>query len=378
MKNLLVIRFSALGDVAMCVPVVDALARQFPDLHITFLTRPFMRPLFAAMPENVEFRGADIKGEYAGIGGLNRLAKELRATGIDGVADLHDVLRSKFLRMRFALWGTPTAHIDKGRSERRALVKHQINRPLATSFDRYRHVFLQLGFDVNIDFDRIEAAHLPDISSLLPTRAAGERWIGFAPFAAHEGKIYPLERAERLAALLLEEGTADRLFLFGSASEMQQLRTSWTSLPADRLSYAVDCAHDLGEELALMSRLNAMISMDSANMHLASLVGVPVVSIWGATHPHAGFLGYRQHIENVVELPLDCRPCSIYGERACRFGDYRCMSRIEPAEIAKTVRHTLEKAEKSISQIPKSHPHDTATSTGLHQPKLSKFDQRRQ
>jgi len=346
MENLLVIRFSALGDVAMCVPVVDSLARQCPDLHITFLTRPFVQPLFAAMPENVEFLGADIKGEYAGIGGLNRLAKELRAKGIDGVADLHDVLRTKFLRTRFALWGIPTAHIDKGRSERRALVKHKISRPLATSFDRYRHVFCALGFDVNIDFERIEPARLPNISAPF---SDAERLIGLAPFAAHEGKIYPLERAERLANLLLEEGTADRLVVFGSASEMQQLRASWTALPADRISYAPDLAHNLGEELALMSRLGAMISMDSANMHLASLVGIPVVSIWGATHPYAGFLGYGQHVENAVGLPLDCRPCSIYGERACRYGDYRCLARIEPAEIAKTVRRALEKAEKSIS-----------------------------
>ena len=47
-------------------------------------------------------------------------------------------------------------------------------------------------------------------------------------------------------------------------------------------------------ELNLMSHLDVMLSMDSANMHLASLVNIPVVSIWGATHPYAGFMGWKQ------------------------------------------------------------------------------------
>ena len=92
----------------------------------------------------------------------------------------------------------------------------------------------------------------------------------------------------------------------------------------------------LGEELELMQSLRVMISMDSANMHLASLVGTRVVSIWGATHPNAGFLGIGQRESDCIQRDLKCRPCSIYGKRKCKYGDYRCMD-IQPETIVAKV-----------------------------------------
>lgn len=80
--------------------------------------------------------------------------------------------------------------------------------------------------------------------------------------------------------------------------------------------------HGLREELILMSNLDVMVSMDSANMHLASLTGTPVVSVWGATHPYAGFLGCNQKEENAVQVSMPCRPCSIFGNKPCQRGDY--------------------------------------------------------
>ncbi len=81
-----------------------------------------------------------------------------------------------------------------------------------------------------------------------------------------------------------------------------------------------------------MRGLRVMLTMDSGNMHLASLVGTRVVSIWGATHPFAGFLGFGQSEDDCIQRDLPCRPCSIYGNKACKFGDYRCMD-IAPEEI---------------------------------------------
>jgi ADP-heptose:LPS heptosyltransferase len=81
--------------------------------------------------------------------------------------------------------------------------------------------------------------------------------------------------------------------------------------------------------------------MDSSNMHLASLTGIPVVSIWGATHPYAGFLGYGQTEENAIQLNLECRPCSIYGQKPCLRGDYACIQNITPQTIVDKVTHIL-------------------------------------
>jgi ADP-heptose:LPS heptosyltransferase len=127
-----------------------------------------------------------------------------------------------------------------------------------------------------------------------------------------------------------------RLFLFGGGKEEKMLLDEWAGKYA-KCTNASSLLGGLQQELVLMSQLDCMVSMDSANMHLASLVAVPVVSVWGATHPYAGFMGWQQKEENAVQVDLPCRPCSIYGERECRFHDYRCLTRIKPEAIVKRV-----------------------------------------
>ena len=81
--------------------------------------------------------------------------------------------------------------------------------------------------------------------------------------------------------------------------------------------------------------------MDSANMHLASLTGIPVVSIWGATHPYAGFMGWGQSLDNAIQLDMDCRPCSIFGQKPCRLGDYPCLNNIKPETVVEKINTLL-------------------------------------
>ena len=90
-----------------------------------------------------------------------------------------------------------------------------------------------------------------------------------------------------------------------------------------------------------MSHLEVMLSMDSANMHLASLTGIPVVSVWGATHPLAGFMGWNQSKDNAIQVDLDCRPCSIFGQKPCKRGDYACLNQIKPETIVEKINTLL-------------------------------------
>ena len=90
-----------------------------------------------------------------------------------------------------------------------------------------------------------------------------------------------------------------------------------------------------------MQHLDVMVSMDSANMHLASLVATPVVSVWGATHPYAGFMGWNQKMDNAVQLNMRCRPCSIFGNKPCQRGDYACLTAIKPDVIINKVEENL-------------------------------------
>ena len=332
--KLLVIRFSALGDIAMTVPVIDAVARTWPQTDITVLSRPFVGPLFARMPANVHFRGVDLAA-YKGLGGLYRLYRELRREGAyEAVADLHDVLRTRVLRLLFRLGGLRTAHIDKGRKERRALVRpeHKIRKQLPTSFQRYADVFRKLGLPTEPRFHSIYGSGkgAPCLFAGIAGKPDGTDWIGFAPFAAHRGKQLPDDTARSLIQLLAgRPGT--RLFLFGGKADAPTLEPWAAGLPAVTV---VAGRLKLEQELALMSHLKLMVSMDSANMHLASLAGTPVVSIWGATHPLAGFMGWNQRTEWAVQADsLPCRPCSIFGNKPCLRGDYACLTGLKAEDI---------------------------------------------
>lgn len=327
----------------MTIPVVYACARQHPQLHITVLSREFVRPLFSHMPSNVDFVGADLKGKHKGIAGLNRLFSELRPMGFDAVADFHDLLRSKYLRMRFRLAGVRTACIDKGRQEKRALTDAVEKKlvPLKTSFERYADVLRALGLDVTPAFTSLfgdAKGDLQQVNAVTGTKG-DDTWIGIAPFAAHKGKVYPLPMMEKVIASLSQCG--HRIFLFGAGDTERSILENWEKQYQGVLSLAGKLRMDT--ELIVMSHLDVMLSMDSANMHLASLVNTPVLSIWGATHPYAGFMGWNQPADRAIQLDIACRPCSIFGNRPCMREDYACLTLLKPEAVIARIKQLIDK-----------------------------------
>lgn len=320
--KLLVIRFSALGDIAMTIPVVASLCEQYPQMQVTMLTCKMGERIYKAVLNrpNLTVRGIDVKKDYHGIGGLNRLYRELKKEGYDAVADLHDVLRTKWLNFRFSLARTPKARINKGRKEKKALIAHKSQQQLKSSIERYREVFDRLGLPVKLNFEP-----KPLLSDLM---LKGTYNVGIAPFAQHRGKIYPKEQMMKVIDGLIEARQDLHIYLFGGPDEQPTL-DEWAQRNPERITNTAG-RQRLGDDLIMMSKLDCMISMDSANMHMASLVGCRAVSIWGATDVKAGFYGYRQKPEDIISLPLDCRPCSIYGNKPCKFGDFHCLTGIDP------------------------------------------------
>ena len=344
-EHILVIRFSALGDVAMVVPVVYSLAQQYPDIRITVLSRAFTRPLFADLAPNVNFMEADIKGEYRGIKGLNALYRRLAAKQFTAVADLHSVLRSQYLRMRFNLNHYQVAHLDKHRSGRRHITskRHKVLQQQPTSFENYLDVFRKLGYPVQIDFHGIfpeEGGNLNLLPANMCVKNANDQWIGIAPFAAHQGKVYPPHLMKQVIEQLIAHEPHRRIFLFGRGEQERKYFGEWCQQHAECVE-AGQYLESLHQELILMSHLDVMVSMDSSNMHLASLTGTPVVSIWGATHPYAGFMGWGQREENAIQVDMDCRPCSIFGNKPCRRGDYACLNSIAPTTIVEKIENII-------------------------------------
>ena len=313
-----------MGDVAMCVPVVYSLAKKYSGLEIVFLSRKNFAPIFSRMPQNVKFVGIDLKNDYKGMSGLNRLFREIKEMKIDAYADFHDVLRTHYLRIRTFLAGIKTEKINKGRADKRRLTKKgAVNcKPLKTTFERYHDVLKRLGFDFELDY---------------PTKSRSEKTgkIGIAPFAAHKGKILPLETMEKVVEMLSSKVL--KIYLFGFGDKEKAILDAWQD-KYPNVESLVGRSGGLANELNLIADLDCMLSMDSANMHLASLVGTRAVSVWGATHPAAGFLGFNQNPDDAVQVDLPCRPCSVYGNKPCRLSEqYKCLTSITPESIVSRI-----------------------------------------
>lgn len=317
-KHILVIRFSAMGDVAMTVPVLRALREQHPELKITVLTRAFFKPFFKNL-ENVAVYSADLKGKHKGVLGLYKLSKELKALhtsgslnkGFDAVADLHNVLRSKILKFFFS--GIKVIQLDKGRAEKKALTSGQGFQQLKTTHQRYADVFEALGYTVDLSQPKFpKASQLSEkLKAFISNKA--HKVIGIAPFAAYQSKMYPLIQMEAIISNLSKDCT---IILFGGGDKEIAVLSTFETKYKNVSSVAGKLT--LEEELDLISNLDVMLSMDSGNAHLASMLGIKVITIWGVTHPYAGFAPFNQLDDYALladreQFPLV--PTSVYGNK---------------------------------------------------------------
>ncbi len=326
LKKILVTRFSAMGDVAMIVPVLKNVLEQNPDVEITVVSRPFFTPFFKNI-ERLHFKPIDLKKDYKGVSGIYRLAQELKKEPFDAYADLHNVLRTQMLRafLRFSI--SSSASIDKGRKEKKALTqkKHKKRIPLKSTFERYADVFRKLGLTVHLHpVLNQEKKSLPSDLQKRILFDSEKKHLGIAPFAQHEGKIYPLEKIRSIVKTLSQNPDL-QIYLFGGGEKEKKLLEEIEQENAHSISLVGKT--NLEEELFIISNLDVMLSMDSGNMHMASLVGTSVISFWGATHPYAGFMGFGQSAKNSIQREdLNCRPCSIYGNKPCWRGDWECLN----------------------------------------------------
>jgi ADP-heptose:LPS heptosyltransferase len=334
-------RLSAMGDVAMTVPVLRAFVNQYPEVRLTIISRPFFKPFFDGIP-NVTFFVFDEKNQHKGIGGLIRLVKELNKSDIDAFADLHNVLRSKIVRTLLSLGGKKTAAVNKGRVDKKALTRsnNKVFRPLMTMFERHALVFQELGFPLELT-----KAVFPKKRALNPSTQAiigsnYQKLIGIAPFAQYNTKVYPLDLMEKVIVDLAKEPN-HKIVLFGGGKKEISILEALTIGKDNVISLAGKL--QMKQELDVISNLDVMVSMDSGNGHLAAMEGVPVISLWGATHPFAGFTPFNQPLSNSltadrVAYPL--LPTSIYGNKIVA-GYEHAMRSISPQSVVQLIKLQL-------------------------------------
>lgn len=315
-KHILVFRLSAMGDVAMTVPVLRALAAQYPDVKLTVVSRPFFKPFFDGIP-NLDFFAIDLKERHKGFLGLVRLYKDLKKLGIDAVADLHNVLRSKIVRTLFAMGGKKTAAVDKGRAGKKELTRaeNKVFKPLKPMFERHKEVFRQLGFEIDLKNPIFpEKAKLTQ-EILNITGIKNKKWIGVAPFAQYDSKVYPQDMMQQVIDRL-SESQEYTVFLFGGGNKEIEILNQLAKGKENVIMAAGKLKLD--EEIKLISNLDLMLTMDSGNSHIAAMLGIKLITLWGATHPYAGFLPFNQELRTALvsdreKYPL--LPTSVYGNK---------------------------------------------------------------
>lgn len=340
--KVLIVCFSGISNVASIVPLLDSLHRNYPQHQFTLLSRSFLSPLFASF-ERVEFVGADIRKKHKGVLGAFKLFNQLKNAKFDVVFDLQGSWRSQLIGYLFKLSGKRVHTLDKQKHETYRLIHRGADKykPLKTIFDRYSEVFAKVGLKTDDEFAKLPSASMECRQKIVDVYGKKEGiWIGIAPLSIARGKTLPLRKTKNVIRHFDNQPNT-KIFLFGAGDLENELLSDWQTIFKN--VYAVHTSLRLDEELALMEQLDVMVSMDSGNMHLAALTATPVVSIWGATHPYAGFLGWKQTYDTCVGVNFSCRPCTAHEDKKCHFGDYRCLESIASENIIKKITYILEK-----------------------------------
>ncbi|QLC66823.1 glycosyltransferase family 9 protein [Flavobacterium sp. LPB0248] len=334
-------RLSAMGDVAMTVPVLRAFVKQYPTVKLTVISRPFFKPFFDGIP-NLEFFAFDEKERHKGFPGLVRLYKDVKKLKIDAFADLHNVLRSKIVSLLFALSGKKRATVDKGREGKKELTREEnkIFKQLPTMFERHVKVFEELGFPLDLSKPTFpeKAVLSSDVLDIIGNE--NQKLIGIAPFAQYDSKVYPLDLMKEVITKLAENSSY-KILLFGGGKKEIEILDSLSEPFENVINMAGKIKFQ--QELQLISNLDVMLSMDSGNAHIAAMLGVKVITLWGATHPHAGFLPFNQSLENALTSDRNQYPklpTSVYGNKVVE-GYEDAMRTILPQQVVDKVVEQL-------------------------------------
>ena len=338
MRKVLAVRLSAMGDVSLTVPAIKGVLEANPELEITLVTRKFFAPFFYNIPR-LHLVHPELNGRHKGLTGLIRLYKELKKEGpFEKFIDLHGVIRTRIISFLFRISGTPCFSIDKGRREKKFLLKSKYIRALKHTTERYLDTFRDAGFKGQIGkvpyFNLTEEARqkAEELSGKNETNPSVVK-IGLAPFAKLKPKIWGIQNFRELVQLINAEYNVEFYLFGGGEQEIGSLIEFKQYFPNVQL---VAGKLHLSEELALIRNLDLMISMDSSNMHLAALSGIPTVSIWGGTHPAFGFSALGQPTEYHLQTPassLKCRPCSVFGKKPCIYDTPKCMEMVKPVDV---------------------------------------------
>ncbi|MCX5868284.1 MAG: glycosyltransferase family 9 protein [Proteobacteria bacterium] len=354
--QLLIIRFSSLGDVVLATAVVETIFRNVPGVEIDFAVREEYADLFRGDP-----RIRNLFVWEKGQGQFDYL-RELRREKYDLVLDLHRVTRSyrlyPFLRY-FRLIGC-----DKRSLERRLYVWFGYRRKgrLRPLLDAYLETIEKAGLGREKFLPRLIPAReaQAEVEKLFQAWGAkpGEPVLALSPGAKKEIRCWPPDRFAEVGKKAIAELQA-RVLVLGAESEAGLVRQVISGIGSDRAHPLLGLSLD--RLSALLSRVNLLVANDSGPAHVGRAVGIPVGVIFGPTSPEF-FPAYGPG-DFIAECELSCRPCSLRGERACSRPTRECLEMIKPEEVYNQVKVCLSPS-PSFAKAPKGRPSSPPTRGG--------------
>jgi heptosyltransferase-2 len=346
-EKILVIRLSSLGDVILSTPVLDTLKGKFPHSHIYFLTKTRYGAVLKADPRVYSLIEFDEEGKHKGFSGFLSLVSELRSKDFDLLVDLHVNLRSFLIR-----------HLVKSRiklkyNSHRLLRFMMVHFKSATSrvlhtVDSYLEVLKKIDVEAKDKKPHIflsrEEMSLSENFLLEHKVAKDDIIVGVHPGAKWQTKRWDESKFNLVCKEVIRRFNC-KVFLIGDSKEDKLVENVIAGLPKKDMLEAVGLP--LGRMMSLIKRCDCLITNDSGPMHAASALQVPVVAIFGPTHPRLGFAPVGS--ENVVLCAdVECSPCSLHGEKKCSKKSRLCMDLIEPEMVVEAVGRLLK--EKKSAQ----------------------------
>jgi heptosyltransferase II len=333
--RILVKEVNWLGDIVMSLPALRAIRRTYLRAHLAVLVKSDLASFFDGARWIDEVIPYSVGRGLSGFFDRRRIVGEIRSRRFDlGVLFPNSFESALWLTMAgvrrragfiadargamLTLKATPPAEANSG---------HQSNYWL--SMLRATGVADGRADDFALD---VHPPHRERMREWLAAnrKRAGRPVYAIAPAAAYgPAKEWPADSYGALIDLLARRNDAE-VVLVGAPSE----RTKCEEVAAAAKSGAIIAAGhtNIGELIALLSLCDGFIGNDSGCMHLAGALGIPTVAVFGSTNPdRTGPMGPKTR---VVYRKLECSPCLA---RTCRFGHYRCLTQIEPAELADAI-----------------------------------------
>lgn len=344
-QKILVIRLSSLGDILLTSPVVRCLKMKYPASQIDFLIKSEYADLYRFNPNVTTLRELSGGGKIE----LRSIKEKIRSTRYDIIVDLHNSLRSRYLR--FFSMSRYTKVIKKKIFKRLLLVKFGID-----LFDDLDHVIGRYfetvkNFGVKDDGKGPEMFIPGEVSEIAANMTAGlnldqhKHVFGFAPSARHFTKIWPAERFVDLGVELTKEFQA-KIIIFGGKEEKDYCEDISQMIKSKSgHNSAVNYAGKLNllETAAVLDRCDQVITNDSGVMHMAAARKRKTVAIFGSTVRHLGFAPAGTEHVIVESSGVKCRPCSHIGKDHCPKGHFNCMKEISVDKVRGAVRILAEK-----------------------------------